>query len=341
VKVLVTGSSGFIGGYVVNELLKNGYKVTGIDNYSKYGKIDKSHDTHPNFTFINCDAKDTDVLTNLLIDCDHFIALAASIGGISYFHEYSYDLISENMKLMAASFDAAVKRYTSPKNKLKKITVLSSSMIYESTDIWPSKEDDEFKIPPPFSTYGFSKLAVHYFAKGAFDQYKLPYTIINPFNCVGIGEEKAIGESRVMDGNIQLAMSHVIPDLCQKVLKGQYPLHILGNGKQIRHYTYGGDLAKAIMLSLENENAINESFNISTNKGHTVYELAKLIWKKAKIDKPFKVKYMSGFRYDVQKRVPDTSKAKKLLGFEATTKLEDVLDEIILWISDRIKAGKI
>ena len=71
----------------------------------------------------------------------------------------------------------------------------------------------------------------------------MPYTIVRPFNCVGIGERRALGDTEVMSGNVKLAMSHVVPDLVQKVLKGQDPLHILGDGSQVRHYTYGGDLA--------------------------------------------------------------------------------------------------
>ena len=67
-----------------------------------------------------------------------------------------------------------------------------------------------------------------------------------------------------MSGNVKLAMSHVVPDLVQKVLKGQDPLHILGDGRQVRHYTYGGDLARGIRLAIESPAALNEDFNLST-----------------------------------------------------------------------------
>jgi UDP-glucose 4-epimerase len=82
-KVLVTGSSGFIGGYIVEELLRKGNIVVGVDNYSKYGRVQKSYDDHPNYTLIEGDARDTEFMTGLLQDCDHFIAGAALIGGIS------------------------------------------------------------------------------------------------------------------------------------------------------------------------------------------------------------------------------------------------------------------
>ena len=100
-------------------------------------------------------------------------------------------------------------------------------MVFESTNKWPSKEGSELRIPVPSSSYGFQKLSLEFFAKSAYQQYKLPYTIIRPFNCVGIGESKAKSDKSIKSGNIELAMSHVVPDLIQKILKGQYPLRIL------------------------------------------------------------------------------------------------------------------
>src|SRR6185503_4072310 len=72
-QVLVTGSAGFIGGYVVQELLDRGYGVVGLDNYSKYGSVSKSYDDHPAYTFVEGDARDVGLLTELLADCDHFV----------------------------------------------------------------------------------------------------------------------------------------------------------------------------------------------------------------------------------------------------------------------------
>src|SRR4051794_4956335 len=339
-KVLVSGSAGFIGGYVVEELLRRGYKVVGIDNYSKYGKVEKSYDNHPDYEFYEEDARNVDLMTKLLMDCDHFVAGAALIGGISYFHAYAYDLLATNERIMASSCDAAIDaaRY----GKLQKVTYLSSSMVFESTEHWPSKEGDERKIPPPLSSYGFQKLAVEYFAKAAWDQYQLPYTIVRPFNCVGIGEGRALGDVEIDSGNVKLAMSHVVPDIVQKIVKGQDPLHVLGDGSQIRHYTYGGDLARGIVDCMRHPAALNEDFNISTARSTSVRELAEVIWRKIKgEDVPLTLTHDPAFEYDVQRRVPATDKAKQVLGFEATTKLEDMLDEVIPWIAQAMKDGSI
>jgi len=337
-KVLVSGSSGFIGGYVVEELLSKGHDVVGIDNFSKYGRVTKSYDGHPHYQLVEGDARDVELMTKLLSDCDHFIAGAAMIGGISYFHAYAYDLLATNERIMASSCDAAITAFK--QGKLQKVTYLSSSMVFESATSWPSHEGQEREIPPPLSSYGFQKLAVEYYARAAFEQYQLPYTIVRPFNCVGIGEGRALGDAEVLSGNVKLAMSHVVPDLVQKVLKGQDPLHILGDGNQVRHYTYGGDLARGIVTAMEHPDAINQDFNISTAESTTVLELAELIWRKIKGDDiPFRVVSDDPFEYDVQRRVPATEKAKRVIGFEATTPLDVMLDEVIPWIDQALKDG--
>jgi len=339
-KVLVSGSAGFIGGYLVEELLARGYAVTGVDNFSKYGRIRKSYDGNPDYTLVEGDARDTQLMTRLLEDCDHFIAGAAMIGGITYFHTYAYDLLATNERIIAASCDAAISAHRA--GRLRKVTYVSSSMVFENASHWPSHEGQEREIPPPLSSYGFQKLAVEYFARAAWDQYQLPYTIVRPFNCVGTGESRAVGEAEVLSGNVRLAMSHVVPDLVQKVLKGQDPLRILGSGEQIRHYTYGGDLAAGIATAMAHPQARNGDFNLSTAEATTVSELAAMIWRKIKgEDVPLRIAHDEPFAHDVQRRVPSTDKAKRVLGFEATTTLDQMLDEVIPWISQAVDAGTI
>jgi UDP-glucose 4-epimerase len=338
-KVLITGASGFIGGYLVECLLADGHDVVGLDNHSKYGKVSKSYDDHPHYRLVDGDARDVDLMTELLLDCDHFIAGAAMIGGISYFHHYAYDLLATNERIMAASCDAAIKAHS--EGRLQKVTYMSSSMVFESATTWPSYEGQQREIPPPLSSYGFQKLAVEYYAQAAHDQYGLPFTIVRPFNCVGVGEGRALGDVEVLSGNVKLAMSHVVPDLVQKVLKGQDPLHILGDGTQVRHYTYGGDLARGIVTAMEHPDALNQDFNLSTEQSTTVLELAELIWSKVNGDKPFSYVSDPAFEHDVQRRVPDVAKARRVLGFEATTSLDKMLDEVIPWVDAAVREGRI
>ncbi|MDQ6885536.1 MAG: NAD-dependent epimerase/dehydratase family protein [Candidatus Dormibacteraeota bacterium] len=338
-KVLVTGAAGFINGYLIPELLRGGHEVVGVDNFSKYGPVRRSYDDDPRYRFVEGDAKDVELLQRLALECDQVVAAAAMIGGISYFHEFAYDLLAENERILAATFDAAI--HARRRGHLQKINVLSSSMVFESATTFPTPEGAQLTSPPPVSTYGFQKLSSEYFARGAAEQYELPFTIIRPFNCVGIGERRALRDSDIMSGNVKLAMSHVVPDLAQKVLKGQDPLHILGDGSQVRHYTYGGDLAVGIRLCMESPAALNEDFNISTAQSTTVKALAETIWRKVNGDRPLRLVHDPAFEHDVQRRVPDVSKAKRVLGYEATTPLDQMLDEVIPWIRQEIDAGRI
>src|ERR1700685_833702 len=151
-KVLVSGSAGFIGGYLVEELRALGYAVVGIDNFSKYGKVTKSYDDNPNYELVEGDARDIDLMTRLRSDCAHCIAGAAMIGGISYFHTYAYDLLATNERIIAATCDAAIRAHRDA--SLSKVTYISSSMVFESAQTWPSVEGQELETPPPKSSYG-------------------------------------------------------------------------------------------------------------------------------------------------------------------------------------------
>ena len=275
-----------------------------------------------------------------MADCDHFIAGAAMIGGISYFHAYAYDLLATNERIMAATFDAAIAAHR--KTGCRRSPPVLVDGLRERRRValprGPAAAD-----PAAAASYGFQKLAVEYFARAAWEQYQLPYTIVRPFNCVGIGERRALGDEEILSGNVKLAMSHVVPDLVQKVLKGQDPLHILGDGNQVRHYTYGGDLATGIVTAMEHPEALNEDFNLSTAQSRP----RSSSWPRPSGGRsratsvPLPLVHDEPFEYDVQRRVPDVEKAKRVLGFEATTSLDDMLDEVIPWIEAAIKAGTI
>ena len=195
-------------------------------------------------------------------------------------------------------------------------------MVFESTDSFPSKEKDIGKIPPPVSSYGFSKLVGEWYCRSFFDEHGLKYTIIRPFNAYGINE--APGE--------EVGYAHVIPDLIKKILAGQYPLALLGDGKQTRCFTHVSDIAQGIILAMESSKAENEDFNIGSEKEMTMLQLAKLLWEKCQMKKAFKVKYVPGFKYDIRKRVPSSKKAKKVLGWIEKKKFAEELPKVIEWI---------
>lgn len=329
--VLVTGAAGFVAGYLVPELLAAGHEVVGLDNMSKYGRPARSYDGHPAYRMVEGDAKDVGLLKELLDDCDLALAGAAMVGGIGYLHRYAYDLLAENERITAATFDACI--WAHAHRRLRKITVLSSSTVYESTAIWPTPEGSQLREPPPRSTYGFQKLATEYYARGARAQHGLPYTVVRPFNCVGVGEPRPLPRSRYESANRALATRHVVPELVRKVLSGQDPLHILGDGRQTRTFVAGTDLARGIRLCMELPEALDQDFNLGSAETMTVWELARRIWVKIHgTERGLDVICDPPFQHDVRWRQPDIGKARRLLGFEAATPIEQMLDEVIAWI---------
>jgi UDP-glucose 4-epimerase len=166
----------------------------------------------------------------------------------------------------------------------------------------------------------------------------LPYTILRPSSPVGIGERQILrlpGE----EGRGKLATNHVIPDLAIKILSGQDPVHIFGEGNQIRSFIAVRDLALGIRLAIESPDAVNADFNLCRGKGITILALAEKIWQKLRPHDEFHYVSDTPYPYDVPNRVPDVRKAKAILGFEATTPLDAMLDEVIGWVRDEMAAG--
>ncbi len=315
-RILVTGGCGFIGSEVVKQLCEKKYDVTVVDNLSKPESSIKQ-----GYKFINADLTNKKQAITSFKDIDVCIHLAAKIGGIGYFHKWPATILSENNKIYSACFEAAAV------NKIKRMVYVSSSMVFESTTTFPSKEEDLKKIPPPFSAYGFSKLVGEWYCYSFWDQYKLPFTICRPFNAYGINEFP--GE--------EIGYSHVIPDLVKKILVGKYPLELLGNGEQTRCFTHITDLANGIITAALHPAAENQDFNIATSEETKIIDLAEKIWVICNRTKPFQIKFVPGFKYDILRRVPDTTKIKTLLGWKPKIKFEDGLSEVVAWIKKELE----
>lgn len=310
IKVIVTGGAGFIGRKVVEKLLEKQCLVTVIDNLSK-----ESSYINKKAKFLQLDLRSKKGVTEVFKNADYCIHLAARIGGIGYFHKYPATILSDNNQMLTNVFDASVNA------NLKRIVYISSSMVYEGATSFPVQEADIEKIPQPKTAYGFSKLIGEKYCHSYQDQFGLPYTIIRPFNAYGPGElaEKEVG------------MAHVIPDLIYKVLKGQYPVEVLGDGRQVRCFTYVDDITEAVVRSLFEKKAENEDFNIANPKPIKVNNLLKVIWKTAGMKKKLSISHVDPFSMDVKIRIPDTTKAKKLLKFTPKMELEDGIKEVIDW----------
>lgn len=317
---LITGGLGFIGSELYRQLISRDDvgKVLIVDNDSKNEgyKQFKNHE-------YNIDLTNQASPENLRAIIDHHqidvvFGLAALIGGIKYFHDHPADILHQNNLITGNTLEGIRLSERKPG-----FVYVSSSMIYEANENFPTPEDDIKYIP--YSAYGFSKLVGNALCEAYYDQYKIDYVICAPFNSYGCLEyPKEVG------------VAHVVPDLIKKILDGQgtqdNPLEILGNGKQIRCYTHVSDICDGIITAALNTDKWYTTYNISSPKAHTVNEVAQLIWSKIHGDKPLYCKYLPQLIYDVQKRIPDVSKAKKELNWSARYVLEDKIDEVIEWV---------
>jgi nucleoside-diphosphate-sugar epimerase len=314
-RVLVTGGAGFIGHRLVIKLVEYGAVVTVIDDLSK-GNVDNLKQVSGQIEFRNDNLLDPHVTKNLLENVQVCFHMAAKIGGIGYFHKTPASSLRDNSIMNFNIWNAGIDRDC-------KLVCLSSSMVFERTESFPTPENAVGTSPPPLTGYGFSKLVAEYIARTYHEEFGVSYIIIRPFNAYGPGE---------MPGEY-VGFAHVIPDLIRKTLSGQYPLEILGSGQQTRSYTYVDDIADAVLYVTERFE--NDDFNIGTGVETSVADLARKIWTLCSRSEPFNVKTIPGFEHDVFRRVPNVSKLFST-GWRPKFKLDDGLKINIDWLKQKI-----
>lgn len=314
--ILVAGGAGFIGSHLVDQLIREGYAVRVADDFSKGHRENIAyHEGKSNFEVAHVDFTNYDECGKVIRDTDVVFLLASKIGGIGYFHKYPAEIIDVNTKIVSNILN------TARRADVERVLYISSSMVFERANIFPTPEWRLEKIPIPITSYGFSKLIGEWFCRAFWEEYGLKYTILRPFNCVGPREypEEEPG------------MAHVIPDLTKKILNGNYPLEIYGDGSQTRCFTNVKDTTRAFVLAMKEKKAEREDFNIGDPKETRIKDLAKMLWEICGRKEPFKLKYLLSFKHDVQRRVPDITKAKKLLNWEPRIPLEETLKEYVEW----------
>ncbi len=316
----VTGGAGFLGSHIVDYFTEQGDDVVVIDDFSE-GTRENLSESLDAVEIREVDLRDSKATIQQLHDIDIIVHLAAKIGGIGYFHDVPADIIAMNDAMNRSIFDAAIE------HDFDRVCYASSSMVYENTREFPAKENQLSEIPPPDSAYGFQKLAGEYYCRAYMNQYDVEYSIFRPFNAVGPREPP--GE--------KIGQAHVIPDFVKKILdEKQYPLKILGSGKQVRSFTNVRDIASGVYMCAHDDLAANENFNLGSSEEVTMLKLARKIWEYCERDDEFDVIRQEAFTHDVQKRIPDSTKAKEVLDWEPKISLDESLDEYITWYQETL-----
>ena len=317
-RVLVTGGAGTIGSAVVRRLLADpAYEVRVSDQRPAPQWMREGCEVHTG------DLRSLAEARRATEGCSHVIHLAAIVGGIANFHRLPYTLTEVNSALYNAVVRAAIEE------QVQRFTYVSSSMVFERATEFPTTESHIEHCPPPHSAYGFSKLTGEIYCRAAHEEHGLPYTICRPFNAYGPGEMP----------EDEPGIAHAVPDLICKVLSGQRPLQIFGDGKQTRTLTHVEDIADGIVTATGSPAALGEAFNISASREMTVKEIAEFVWAACGQDpQELVLEHLPSFTVDVQRRWPSVEKARTLLGWEARIEVEDGIAATVAWLRERLRA---
>jgi UDP-glucose 4-epimerase len=266
------------------------------------------------------DLRDLQAARQATTGCSHVIHLAAIVGGIANFHKLPYTLTEVNHALYNAIFRAALDA------GVERITYVSSSMVFERAEQFPTTEAYLPDCPPPRSAYGWSKLAGEVYCRAAHDEHGLPYTICRPFNAYGPGELP----------DAEPGIAHAVPDLIAKSLAGMKPLPIFGSGEQTRTLTHVDDIADGIVTATAQPAGLNEDFNVSASEELTVAQIARLCWEACGNDAAeLELEHLPSFEVDVQRRWPSVEKAERLLSWRARIGVRDGIERTAKWLAAR------
>ena len=311
-RVLVTGGAGTIGAAVVRRLLGDpDFEVRVSDQRDAPAWMREGCEVHRGDLRVLSEAR------KAMSGCSHVIHLAAIVGGIANFHKLPHTLTEVNNALYNAVFRAALD------NGTERFVYVSSSMVFERAEQYPTREDYIDDCPVPLSAYGFSKLTGEIYCRAAHDEHGLPYTICRPFNAYGPGEMP----------DDEPGIAHAVPDLLRKSLARMRPLPIFGSGEQTRTLTHVTDIADGIVTAMAHPAGLNEDFNISADREMTVAEIARVCWEAAGNDpEDFELEHLPSFKVDVVRRWPSVEKAERLLGWRARIGVEEGVAQTAEWL---------
>jgi UDP-glucose 4-epimerase len=314
-RVLVTGGVGEIGTAVVRRLLADpAYEVRVCDERPA-----------PRWMREGCEVQTADlrVRANALKatkGCTHVIHLAAAGGGGAARRRLAHTLTEANNALQNAVVRAAVEL------EVNRFLYVSSPLVFERAELFPTPEDYLRRCPVPISAEGFSKLTGEVYCRAAHQEHGLPFTIVRPFNPYGPGQ---------LPGETPGA-ADLLADLLGRALRSERPLEILGSGEQTRTLTHVDDVAEGILAAIGSAAALNEDFNISASRELTIAEIARIAWEACGEDgAELTLKHLPAAEVDVQRRWPSVEKARTLLDWQAKIELEDGVAATVDWLRER------
>jgi UDP-glucose 4-epimerase len=310
--VLITGVAGMIGSHLVEELLAKGYNVIGIDDLS-YGKLEniKSIVDHPAFRFYKVNIMDFDTLKILTKDVDTILHLAA-VKKIAE-KDISLPTLQVNTQGTVNIFEAA-------KMWGCKVVFASTSDVYGMSPDLPLTETGDLLLGPSMIkrwSYAVSKLYGEQLAFGYYNDHNVPIVVLRYFGAFSPRSSFAWSGGHV-------------PIFIQSILRDEEVV-IHGDGSQTRSMGFVSDLVNGTILALESEKAIGEVINIGNDEELSVLDTAKLIHDIAKTGKQLKLKFVPmsevfGKYKDIQRRIPDLTKARHILSYQPKVRLKDAIE---------------
>ena len=299
-KIFITGGAGFIGSTLIGQLVEQN-QIVAYDNLARNALQTQAYKDHPNLKLIVGDVLDYDSLAKAMAGAD-LVVHCAAIAGIDTVVKSTVKTMRVNMVGSANVLEAASKLA-----HCDRVVCFSTSEVF-GTNAFRSSELDKTsigKVGEARWTYAVSKLAEEHLAIAYYQDQWLPVTVVRPFNVYGPGQ---VGE-----GAIRIFI--------QRALKNE-TIQINGDGTQIRAWCYVDDMVRGTMLCLEHPKAIGESFNIGNQRAvTTIYGLANTVIRV--LNSKSKIEFVYKDYADVELRIPNVSKARELLGFEAQVDLEE------------------
>ncbi|MET7993318.1 NAD-dependent epimerase/dehydratase family protein [Amycolatopsis sp. NPDC005232] len=313
-RYLITGGAGFIGSHLTEHLLARGDEVVALDNLST-GTLDNLTAVagHPGFRFVRGSVTDPSAVESCMAGVDAVFHLAAAVGVFTILDK-TLESLRTNLHGTENLLDAAL-RHDVP------ILVTSTSEIYGKNTADGLSEEDDRIIGSPLKnrwSYAEAKALDETFAYLYAKEHGLRTVIVRPFNTVGPRQTGRYGM--------------VIPRFVTQALAGE-PITVFGDGQQTRCFCHVHDVVPALIDLLADETAYGKVFNLGSNEQTTIAQLAERVISAtgststiAKV--PYEQAYGEGYE-DMQRRIPDCTRAYNQIGFVPTRTLDDIIAAVV------------